>query len=253
MPNPSPALQPLMDTQPLQGQVILITGAAGGLGRCIAALACGAGASVVMVDIASAKLQQAADELSASGANALPLVLDVGAAAQATAALAAAHDHFGRLDAVINNAAIDVTAPIAELDPAEWDHIVRTNLSGPFFMARAAAAAMADSGGHIVNVCSTASKRAWPNAAAYHATKWGLLGLSHALHAELRSQRIKVCALIAGGMRTPFLLDRFPDIDPDLLQDPMDVARAVLFVLLQPPGTVIPELTVLPMKETSWP
>ena len=132
---------------------------------------------------------------------------------------------------------------------------MRTNLTGPFLMAKHAAAAMGKKtaeggGGHIVNIASTASKRAWPNATAYHATKWGLLGLSHALHAELRPMGIKVSAIVAGGMRTPFLLDRFPDIDPGVLQDPIEVAKAVKFVLTQPDETVIPELTVLPMRET---
>jgi short-subunit dehydrogenase len=107
--------------------------------------------------------------------------------------------------------------------------------------------------GHIVNIASTAAKRAWPNASAYHATKWGLLGLSHALHAELRPYGIKVTAVIAGGMRTPFLLERFPQIDVDALQDPADVAEAVKSVLLLPEGTVVPEIMVLPMRERSWP
>jgi NAD(P)-dependent dehydrogenase (short-subunit alcohol dehydrogenase family) len=108
-------------------------------------------------------------------------------------------------------------------------------------------------GGHIVNVASTAAKRGWPNASAYHASKWGLLGLSHALHAELRPHGIRVTAVIAGGMRTPFLLDRFPDLDPDKLQDPAIVADAIRSVLLLPPSSVVAELTVLPMQETSWP
>ncbi|MCW0060287.1 short-chain dehydrogenase, partial [Burkholderia pseudomallei] len=60
-------------------------------------------------------------------------------------------------------------------------------------------------------------------------------------------------AIVAGGMRTPFLLDRFPDIDEDTLQPPENVAAAVRFVLAQPPGTVVPEVMVLPMKESSWP
>jgi short-subunit dehydrogenase len=107
--------------------------------------------------------------------------------------------------------------------------------------------------GHIINVASTAAKRAWPNASAYHASKWGLLGLSHAMHAELRQHNIKVTAVIAGGMRTPFLLNRFPDIDIATLQDPLNVAKAVKSVLLLPPETVIAEITVLPMQETSWP
>ena len=93
----------------------------------------------------------------------------------------------------------------------------------------------------------------WPNASAYHASKWGLLGLSHALHAELRPHGIKVCAVIAGGMETPFLLERFPDLDRSTLQDPANVAETIRHVLLQPQGTVIPEVMVLPMRETSWP
>jgi short-subunit dehydrogenase len=112
---------------------------------------------------------------------------------------------------------------------------------------------MKHGGGQIVNIASTAAKRAWPNASAYHASKWGLLGLSHALHAELRPHKIKVTAVIAGGMRTPFLLDRFPGIDVSTLQDPVNVANAVKSVLLLPEQTVIPEIMVLPMQESSWP
>jgi short-subunit dehydrogenase len=108
-------------------------------------------------------------------------------------------------------------------------------------------------GGAIVNIVSTAAKRAWANASAYHASKWGLLGLSHALHVEGREQDIKVTAVIAGGMRTPFLLDRFPDIDIDTLLDPSAVAETVAFALSQPGRVVIPEIMVLSMKETSWP
>src|SRR5690606_10052641 len=121
--------------------------------------------------------------------------------------------------------AVDVTAPMSELETPDWERIVRTNLTGVFLMSRRACAAMGERGGAIVNVASTASKRAWPNASAYHATKWGVLGLSHALHAELRPRGIKVCAIVAGGMRTPFLLDRFPEIDTSTLQDPRNVAR----------------------------
>jgi NADP-dependent 3-hydroxy acid dehydrogenase YdfG len=77
--------------------------------------------------------------------------------------------------------------------------------------------------------------------------------LSHALHAELRPHGIKVCAVIAGGMETPFLLDRFPDLDRATLQDPANVALTVKHVLLQPKGTAISEVMVLPVRETSWP
>jgi NADP-dependent 3-hydroxy acid dehydrogenase YdfG len=59
--------------------------------------------------------------------------------------------------------------------------------------------------------------------------------------------------VIAGGMRTPFILDRFPEVDPAVLQDPRNVAETILFVVSQPPETVVPEVMVLPMRETSWP
>lgn len=107
--------------------------------------------------------------------------------------------------------------------------------------------------GHIINITSTACKRAWPNASAYHASKWGLTGFSHAIHAEARKDKIKVTALVAGGMQTPFLLDRFPDIDVNLLQNPENVAESIRYVLCQPRESVIPELMVIPMTETSWP
>jgi NADP-dependent 3-hydroxy acid dehydrogenase YdfG len=64
---------------------------------------------------------------------------------------------------------------------------------------------------------------------------------------------VKVTAVVAGGMRTPFLLERFPDIDTETLQEPRNVAETVRFVLTLPPETVIPEMMVLPMRETSWP
>src|SRR5436190_896966 len=109
---------------------------------------------------------------------------------------------------------------------ADGDRVLRTNLRGPFVLSKTAFPVMRRQGrGHIVNVVSTAAKRTWANASGYHASKWGLLGLSHALHVEGRKQGIKVTAVIAGGMRTPFILDRFPDVDPGVLQDPRNVAE----------------------------
>src|SRR5207244_9599018 len=143
---------------------------------------------------------------------------------------------------------------LEELSWADWDRVIRTNLRGPFVLSKLAFAVMTgQGGGQVVNIVSTAAKRAWANASAYHASKWGLLGLSHALHVEGRKANIKVTAVIAGGMRTPFILERFPDTDPAVLQDPRNVAETIRFVLTQPDETVIPEVMVLPTRETSWP
>jgi NAD(P)-dependent dehydrogenase (short-subunit alcohol dehydrogenase family) len=240
------------DIRALRGKTVIVTGGSRGLGACVASLLGDEGMRVAVADLAADRAAQCASTLLERGIEAMALPLDVGDEAQVQYSMARVRERFGQLDVVVNNAAIDITAPISELSGEDWQRIVRTNLTGPFFICKHAAAAMGR-GGHIVNIASTASKRAWPNACAYHATKWGLLGLSHALHAELRALGIKVSAIVAGGMRTPFLLERFPDIDPDVLQDPMNVARAVRFVLTQPDETVIPEVMVLPMRETSWP
>jgi NAD(P)-dependent dehydrogenase (short-subunit alcohol dehydrogenase family) len=236
----------------LNGKVIIVTGGARGLGAATGRVLGMAGAQIVLADIELGRARDHAAALGQLDIDAIALPLDVGDEQQVRQLMAAVRERYGRLDALVNNAGIDRTAPVPELDAADWERIVRTNLTGPFLMVKHALTLMRR-GGHIVNIASTASKRAWANAAAYHATKWGLLGLSHALHAELRAQGIKVTAVVAGGMRTPFLLERFPDIDPQTLQDPIDVARTVRFVLSQPEETVIPEVTVLPMRESSWP
>src|SRR3954470_16850198 len=238
----------------LSGKVVFVTGGARGLGAAICVAATVQGATVVVADINGAQARITAENLMRDGARAMAIELDVGDERAVVTGLEHTVARFERLDAVINNAAIDMTLPIEELEAQAWERVLRTNLTGPFLVAKAAAVIMRrQGGGQIVNITSTAARRAWPNASVYHASKWGLLGLSHALHAELRPHRIKVTAIVAGGMRTPFLLDRFPDIDVDTLQDPANVARAVCFALTQPEETVIPELMILPMRETSWP
>jgi NAD(P)-dependent dehydrogenase (short-subunit alcohol dehydrogenase family) len=241
--------------RPLTGKVALVTGGAGGLGSAICRELTAAGADIIVADLKAGPAVDLAASLEAAGeCAAIGVALDVSDEGQVHAAVAEARSRFGGLDILINNAGIDRTVPVEELAVDEWDAILDTNLRGPFLLSRAAFREMrARGGGSIVNIVSTAAKRAWPNASAYHASKWGLLGLSHALHTEGRPLGIKVTALIAGGMRTPFLFDRFPDLDPAVLQPPENVAKAVRFVLTQPAETVVPELTVTPLQETSWP
>jgi len=235
----------------LEGRLVFVTGGGSGLGAATCQLLAREGAVVAVADLDAGAAGKVA---RAAGGSAFAVQVDVGDETSAPAALEEAAERHGGLFALVNNAGTDQTLPIDELSVAQWDRVMRTNLRGPFLLSRTAASIMKRSGGgHIVNIASTAAKRAWPNAAAYHASKWGLLGLSHALHAELRPHGIKVCALIAGGMRTPFLLDRFPDIDRSTLQDPSNVAQTIKHVLLQPEGTAISEVMVLPVRETSWP
>ena len=242
------------ESKQLAGKTILVTGGASGLGAALCHVLSSCGADIVIGDINLDKAQTVASLLTPSVGKVHATGVNVGDPIAAERAVREAIEHFGKLDVLINNAGTDVTCPIEELDYSKWDRVIHTNLYGPFLMSKFAAPHMKSmGGGHIINIASTAAKRAWPNASAYHASKWGLLGLSHALHAELRPHKIKVTAVLAGGMRTPFLLDRFPDIDVNTLQDPVNVAKAVKSVLLLPEQTVIPEIMVLPMQESSWP
>lgn len=238
----------------LNDQAILVTGGGRGLGAAICTTLAEEGARVFVGDFKAELAEATAKRLQDRGLSADAVVMDVGSEEQVVAAIHRIHERLGRFDVLVNNAAMDVTLPIDELAVEDWDRVVRTNLRGPFLATRAAVGYMKlQRHGHIVNVVSTAAKRTWPNASVYHTTKWGLLGFSHAMHAELRPYHIKVSAIVPGGMRTPFLLDRFPGIDAATLQDPANVAEAVKFVLSMPEETVIPEVMVLPMRETSWP
>ncbi|HEY3317022.1 MAG TPA: SDR family oxidoreductase [Coriobacteriia bacterium] len=239
----------------LTGRIAMVTGGARGLGAEICNALAKAGCTVISAD----RTYDVSREIKAGrayegGGQIVEMGLDISDAGQAADAVKRVADTYGVLDILVNNAGVDVTKPIAELDIAEWDRVMAVNLRAPFVLSRAALAKMKENGsGQIVNICSTAAKRAWPNAAVYHASKWGLLGFTHALHVEARQLGVKVTALVSGGMRTPFLTERFPDIDQTTLQDPANVAEVVRFVLSLPAETVIPEVMVIPMRETSWP
>lgn len=243
-----------MTTDRLEGKIALITGGGRGLGEAICRTLAEAGAVVIPADIQENLAEQVAASLTAEGKEAIPLRLDVTDEAQAGQALRQVVADYGRIDILVNNAGTDVTVPIEQLSLSDWDRIVGVNLRGPFLMSKYVLPLMKEQmGGHIVNIVSTAAKRAWANASAYHASKWGLLGMSYAFHVEARPHNVKVTAVIAGGMRTPFLLDRFPELDPEVLQDPRNVAETIRFLLTLPEESVVAEIMVLPMRETSWP
>jgi NAD(P)-dependent dehydrogenase (short-subunit alcohol dehydrogenase family) len=238
----------------LKDKVALVTGAGRGLGAAICRSLARDGVKVVLTDVNSVSLERTTREIGDNGCVCKSYNMNVADESSVARVVEEVLGDFGALDIVINNAGIDYTKSIEDMSLDEWRQVIAVNLTGPFIVAKSAFPSLRrNGGGHIVNIVSTASKRTWPNASAYHASKWGLLGLSHALHVEARKQNVKVTAVIAGGMRTPFIMDRFPDTDPKFLQSPDNVADTVKYVLSQPAETVIPEIMVIPMNETSWP
>ncbi|PCC67153.1 NADP-dependent 3-hydroxy acid dehydrogenase YdfG [Nannocystis exedens] len=244
----------LVIESPLADKIVLVTGGGSGLGAEIGRTLAAAGAHVIAADIQTGPLARLVAEVRDAGGRIEAAPLDVRDADAGEALIDGIVARHGRLDVLVNNAGTDKTLAVDELSVDDIDRVLAVNLRGPFVLSRAAFPRLrAQGGGYIVNIVSTAAKRAWQNASAYHASKWGLLGLSHALHVEGRPFGIKVTALLAGGMRTPFILDRFPDTPITNLQDPRHVAETIRFLIAMPGESVVPELMVVPMRETSWP
>ncbi|HEY8400921.1 MAG TPA: SDR family oxidoreductase [Cytophagaceae bacterium] len=238
----------------VKDKIILVTGGGQGLGAAICKTLAAEGAVMISVDVNQERLNKLSNEIKEANGKIFTYSMDVAEQKNVKETVDLIYKEHGQLDALINNAGVDVTKPIDELSFDEWNKVINVNLSGPFNVSKAVFPILAKNRrGHIINVVSTAAKRAWANASAYHASKWGLLGFSHALHVEARAFNIKVTALVAGGMQTPFILERFPDVDPNNLQDPKNVADTLKYILCQPEGSVIPEVMVIPMRETSWP
>ena len=242
----------------LQGKAVLVTGAGSGLGAATARAFAQAGCAVACLDVNHEAVERVAGELRALDVRAVGLRCDVSDAETVFRTVEEVTDQLGRLDVVVNNAAVDHTVSVAEMTVAQWDQVLNVNLRGPFLVAKAALPIMRRQGaGHIVNVASTAATRAWANAAAYHASKWGLVGFSRGLGVEGREYGVRVTTIIPGGMRTHFF-DRFagtdiPMPDESKLQDPANVAEVILCAVRLPPESALQEVIVTPFTETSWP
>ena len=247
-----------MNDDALRGKVALVTGAGSGLGEATARAFARAGSAVACLDRNREAVESVSRGLTMLDADSVALGCDVSDAEAVFAAVDAVVGRWGRLDVVVNCAAIDHTLWVEEMTVEQWDQVIAVNLRGPFLLAKAALPVMQrQRSGHIVNIASTAAVRAWSGAAAYHAAKFGLVGFGRGLGVEGRRDNIRVTTVIPGGMRTNFF-DRFVDQgiplpDPANLQDPANVAETILFAVRMPAESVLQEVMVTPLTETSWP
>jgi len=159
------------------------------------------------------------------------------------------------LEGVVTAAGIDRPGPLSDVDSTEWDRVVQVNLLGTAAVIRGALPYLRQAHGRVVTVASTLGLRAVPDATAYCAAKFGVVGFTRALAAELAGE-VGVTLLVPGGMRTRFFdgrAEQYRPGDETLLGDPANVAAAVLFVLQQPAGCALRELVVTPELEPSYP
>ncbi|MBA2573603.1 MAG: SDR family oxidoreductase [Nocardioidaceae bacterium] len=222
---------------------VLITGGSSGLGAATAEAVAQAGGRPVVLD----RVTPAADYDCE--------VVDLADRRGTENAVRSVSDRVGGIDGVVTCAGIDSCGRLEDVDADEWDQVVLVNLLGTAAVVRAAMPDLIERRGRVVTVASTLGLRAVSDATAYCASKFGVVGFTRALSAETAG-RIGVTLLVPGGMHTPFFDGRTEQYKPPpdaKLNQPHDVARAILFALEQPAGCEMREILIAPSMEGSWP
>ncbi|MHB8566331.1 MAG: SDR family NAD(P)-dependent oxidoreductase [Nitrososphaerales archaeon] len=197
----------------VEGKVILITGAAQGLGKAYASYLAKAGAKILLADI-SPKVQSAVEEVKAVG-DCIGVYADVTKEEDVSAMIDAAIKHYGRIDALVNNAAMFqgiVKKPFTEISSEEWDKLMAVNLKGTFLCCKEVFPQMKKQGkGKIINISSGTFFSGVPYFAHYVTSKGGIVGLTRALARELGQYNITVNALAPGYTLTEAAKEMEPD------------------------------------------
>lgn len=217
-------------------QVVIITGGANGIGRGLAAAYVEKGANVVVADIAEETGKNVVAELNKQNGKSIFIQTDVRKEGDIIRLMKIAHDTYGRIDIMVNNAGVSRWKSPYELTIEEWDDVMNTNLRSVFLCSREAARYMKErgEGGSIVNIASTRASMSEPNSEAYAATKGGILALTHALAVSFSEDRITVNAISPGWIETGDY-EELRDIDHEQhpskrVGKPEDIARACLYL-----------------------
>lgn len=192
-----------MTPSSMKGKAALVTGSASGLGRATALALARAGADLLLVDLNAAGLEETAGGVRELGSRAEFHATDLSVGDNCRAAVAAAVDAFGRLDALCNVAGIIIFTHAHEMAQRDWERTIAVNLSAPFYLMQAAIPHLLKTDGAIVNVASSGAFVGESYVGAYCAAKAGLVHLTKALAMEYVHQPIRINAVAPGGMATP--------------------------------------------------
>jgi pteridine reductase len=222
----------------LTGRAALVTGGAVRVGRAIAGAVAARGAAVVIHYRSSrAEAEGLVAEIEAAGGRAAAVAADLERPEAVRELAGVAEAAFGRIDVLVNNAAIFPSAPFLEVTEAEWDRTLATNLKAPFLLAQALAPGMLARGaGKIVNLADVAAFRPWPSYLPYSVSKAGLVALTQGL-ARALAPRIQVNAIAPGAILFPEEWDAarreklLAQVPMGRAGDPEDIARTVLYLI----------------------
>ena len=230
-------------TQRLQGKVVLITGAARGMGACEARLCAAEGARLVLGDMLESQLMELANELVEAGCEVVAKRQDVTKEQDWQAAVDLARSQFGRLDVLVNNAGILDTSGVEDTTLETWERVIAVNQTGVWLGMKAVTPLMKDSGGgSIVNKSSIYGIVGSGGSAAYHASKGAVRILTKTAALELGVHGIRVNSVHPGFIQTPMIEQALPEVNEsvlDLISDqvplgrvgqPEDIARGVLYL-----------------------
>jgi 3-oxoacyl-[acyl-carrier protein] reductase len=233
----------------IRGRVALVTGGSRGIGRAIARALVADGVNVAVTGLSGANLSAARRSIEEAGPGSVEtLQADVRKHDDVVRAVNAAVARFGGLDIVINNAGIGVFKTVAEMTPAEWSAVIDTNLTGVFNACHVAIPHLrARGGGYIINISSLASRNAFPQAAAYCATKAGLNQFSEALMQEVRYDGIRVSYVMPGSVATGFN-NRSETDGADWKTSAEDVAAVVIGLLHSDPRSIPSRVEIRPTR-----
>ena len=233
----------------LSGRVIMVTGAGRGVGAAICNELAVYGARLAVVDRDAGHAKETARRLQGIGADALSVTADPAREQEIVDAMTAVRERYGRLHALVNNASMLPDAQADCFDLEAWDRVMAANLRGSFLLLKHAVPMLKIYGGHVVNI---AYGNAAQNASAC-AGSWGLLGLTHALRAELHRYSVRLTTVLPGAETVRMLEHEGNALDLACLLDPVHIAGAVRSVLSQPRHVAVPEITVVPASEPSLP